>query len=264
MAVNASVEQEFCCEQHGAWKGRLLPHPFQKGETLAPMCPDCIAIAERNRQEEEQLQKGRERQSLIEKKIGQAGIERRFLGKTFSNFLAVNEDQAKALKVAKRYATTLDDRIDQGDCLVFCGRPGTGKSHLASSIIQLAINEGKTAAYLSVYDLILTARSTYGNRNGPTLKEELQALIDVDLLALDEVGVKSGSEDGWLIASLIDARYRKKKPSIVISNLSPDALEEYLGERIMDRLRDGKGVVVAFCWESHRRQKQPSTNKVAA
>lgn len=126
------------------------------------------------------------------------------------------------------------------------------KSHLTAAIIQGAIEAGKTAAYLSTYDLVLIARSTYGNRGGPSLKEELAALTEVDLLALDEVGARTGNEDGWLLAALIDARYRRQKPTIVVSNLAPQALTEYLGVRVMDRLCEGKGVIVPFAWESHR------------
>ncbi|MBF0099052.1 MAG: ATP-binding protein, partial [Magnetococcales bacterium] len=44
---------------------------------------------------------------------------------------------------------------------MFCGGPGTGKTHLAAAMIQAAITVGRTAAYLSVYDLVLLARSTY-------------------------------------------------------------------------------------------------------
>lgn len=252
--MNKFDEQEFHCEQHGSWMARPLRHPFKLGETIAPICPVCCAISDRNREEEEKLELGKRKQLLTEQQIGQAGIEKRFLGKDFANFQADTREQAKALEIARRYLSSLDDRIASGDSMVFCGGPGTGKSHLTAAIIQGAIRAGKTAAYLSVYDLILAARSTYGNR-GVTLREELKALTDVDLLALDEVGAKSGSEDGWLLSALIDARYRRQKPSIVVTNLAPNALEEYLGMRIMDRLCEGKGVVVAFSWESHRRVK---------
>ncbi|KAA6208087.1 ATP-binding protein, partial [Avibacterium paragallinarum] len=42
------------------------------------------------------------------------------------------------------------------------------------------------------------------------------------------------------------------KPTILISNLSEDELSRYVGERIIDRMREGKGAVINFDWESYR------------
>ncbi|MBF0164450.1 MAG: ATP-binding protein [Magnetococcales bacterium] len=215
------------------------------------------------RVEEERQTRGRERQAWLERQIDQAGIERRFQGKTLENYLAESDGQAKALKVARRYLDSLAQRIFGGDCLVFCGGPGTGKSHLIAGIISGAIQAGRTAAYLSVYDLILMARSTYG-RGDSTLKELLGPLFEVDLLALDEVGAKVGSEDGMLIATIIDSRYARQKPTLVATNLAPSALEEYIGARLFDRLLEGKGVVVPFDWPSHRRRRALSPAREGA
>jgi DNA replication protein DnaC len=42
------------------------------------------------------------------------------------------------------------------------------------------------------------------------------------------------------------------KPTIVISNLAKDGLQDYLGERAFDRLRENGGKLVVFDWESYR------------
>ena len=43
------------------------------------------------------------------------------------------------------------------------------------------------------------------------------------------------------------------KPTILLSNLNIEGLGEYLGERVMDRLREGGGKMIAFDWDSYRR-----------
>jgi DNA replication protein DnaC len=43
------------------------------------------------------------------------------------------------------------------------------------------------------------------------------------------------------------------RPTILIGNLTAAEMEEYLGERIMERLMDLGSIMVAFTWSSHRR-----------
>ncbi|MBF0214199.1 MAG: ATP-binding protein [Magnetococcales bacterium] len=256
------VEEVPClCPTHGTYIFKRLPGQF--GGYLRPVCPECADKNRTDAQTDAERERTRTMQAWVEQRIGQAGVERRFQGKSLENYTATIPEQALALEVARRYLASIDDRIREGDCLVFCGAPGTGKSHLAASIVQGAIQDQQTAAYLSVYDLILIARSTYGNQR-VSLKDELAALAKVDLLAIDEVGAQAGSEDGWLLSAVIDARYRRQKPTIVISNLAPKALEEYLGTRVMDRLCEGKGVVVPFTWGSHRRGNRLSRQQERA
>lgn len=261
MSREPMVEERHC-DRHGPWMAVILPNPFVPGKMLTPICPECEKNDARNREEEARQSGLQSRQAWFEKAIGRAGIEARFQGKGFADFQAGTKDQAKALAVARRYLETLADRLAGGDSLVFCGGPGTGKSHLTAAIIVGAIRAGRTAAYLSVYDLILAARATYAN-SGVTLQKVLDALIEVDLLAIDEVGAKVGNEDIWLLSALIDGRYRRQRPTIIVTNLTPEQLEGYLGVRIMDRLREGKGVVLAFTWESHRRKTTITKDEAA-
>ena len=42
-------------------------------------------------------------------------------------------------------------------------------------------------------------------------------------------------------------------PTVLISNLGIDAIKDAVGERIIDRLREDGGDLVAFDWDSHRK-----------
>ena len=50
----------------------------------------------------------------------------------------------------------------------------------------------------------------------------------------------------------MNGRYEQMRPTIVLSNLVRDELSAYLGARVLDRLTEGGGVVVAFDWDSYR------------
>ena len=68
------------------------------------------------------------------------------------------------------------------------------------------------------------------------------SFIRPDLLILDEVGVQFGSEtEKMILFEIINGRYEQLKPTIVINSNLRRALTDYLGERVVDRLREGGG-----------------------
>jgi DNA replication protein DnaC len=78
-------------------------------------------------------------------------------------------------------------------------------------------------------------------------------MTDMDLLILDEIGVQFGSEtERNLLFDVLNERYEDCKPTLLLSNLPKQDVAKYLGERVMDRLREDGGRVVVFDWESHR------------
>ncbi|PWG68497.1 ATP-binding protein, partial [Enterobacter mori] len=52
--------------------------------------------------------------------------------------------------------------------------------------------------------------------------------------------------------AIINGRYEQMRPTVVISNLDAEQLPVAMGERCVDRLREGNLIVVPFDWESHR------------
>ncbi|VFR32492.1 DNA replication protein DnaC [plant metagenome] len=97
-------------------------------------------------------------------------------------------------------------------------------------------------------------KDTYRRDSKENEADAIARLVEPDLLVLDEVGVQFGSEtEKMYLFEIINGRYEALKPTIVISNLAKDALTEYLGERVVDRLREGGGRMVIFDWPSYRR-----------
>ncbi|NHX33749.1 ATP-binding protein, partial [Escherichia coli] len=77
-----------------------------------------------------------------------------------------------------------------------------------------------------------------------------------DLLIIDEVGVQFGSEAEKLILfEIINTRYERMKPTILISNQTREELGAFIGERVIDRMSDGGGCTLAFTWDSYRSRK---------
>jgi DNA replication protein DnaC len=74
------------------------------------------------------------------------------------------------------------------------------------------------------------------------------------VLAIDEIGLSSQREvDRMLLYQVINARYENALPTIAISNLEFQEFSNYCGPRVMDRLKEGHGKILAFDWPSFRK-----------
>jgi DNA replication protein DnaC len=73
------------------------------------------------------------------------------------------------------------------------------------------------------------------------------------LLIIDEIGVQFGSPfETNLMFDILNERYEKLRPTLLLSNLTAPEIKAFLGERIYDRLREDGGQFVPFDWQSHR------------
>jgi hypothetical protein len=89
--------------------------------------------------------------------------------------------------------------------------------------------------------------------NPPFGREAVKWFVEPDLLVLDEIGVQYGTEtEQKILFRIIDLRYEEMKPTILISNLAIPAFTEFVGERVVDRMRENGGMLFAFDWESYR------------
>ena len=187
----------------------------------------------------------------IQQGINRSGIAARFAGAAMDNYQTPTAGQAKALQDCRSYLESVI-RGDSGS-LVLLGKVGAGKTHLACSIaIELMRRTGKQVYYRTVRDVIREVRATW-HRDAPETEVAVIAkLTQSALMVLDEVGVMAGTDNEMLILfDVLDGRYREGLPTVVSSNLNRQGLQDALGERMYDRLRDG-GKVLVFDWASHR------------
>ena len=238
------------CHKHGEYEAKIIE---LFGEERASQCPACLV--ERERLEEEVKTRELEiwRKEKIEIFLKQSRVPKRFNGKTLEGFKPGDAKQRKILKVIEKYLEKLID----GACgsLIMCGRPGTGKTHLACAVIEQFIKAtGKPAGYKTIYEMIQMVKDTYRKDSEETETEAIGRNIGVPFLVIDEVGVQFGTETEKLILyQVINGRYEEKLPTVLISNLTQEELISFIGERAFDRLKEDGGAVLAFDWGSYRR-----------
>ncbi|MNL16222.1 DNA replication protein DnaC [compost metagenome] len=220
-------------------------------------CPTCEQAAEATRAAEEaaKLQTGARSKKArqIMKLLEGSEIPRRFRGRTFENYRTECDAQVNALTKAKAFADNFPKAMELGASFVFCGKPGTGKTHLACAVGNHVMNTfGHSVAFITVFEVIQRVKATY-NGGDKSETEVMRSFAQVDLLILDEVGVQFGTEfEKVIITDIINRRYADMRPTIIMSNLNSDELSEYLGARVVDRMYEGGGGVLAFDWESYR------------
>ena len=139
---------------------------------------------------------------------------------------------------------------------MFVGLPGTGKTHLAAGIgLRLMKRDNRRVLFTTVMRAVRSIKETWTRGSELTESEAIEKLVAPDLLILDEVGVQFGSEtEKLMLFDVLNERYERRRPTLLISNLDLDGVRAYLGERIFDRLREDGGEAVAFDWASHRGQ----------
>lgn len=237
------------CEDHGQFP-QTVNVIF--GKVFKTGCHECMRIA---KEEEAERVKVHERYELSVK-LGSALIPKRFTSKTLNGYNAESPEQKEALRICRKYVAKFPEISESGRCLLMLGKPGTGKTHLGVAIAnELMRKTAATAVYRTVGSILHDIRSTYGGSTERTEGMILAGLIAPSLLILDEIGVSKETPSDFELTTLfaiINGRYEQMRPTVIISNLDGKSLPSAMGERCVDRLREGGVIVIPFEWESQR------------
>ena len=122
------------------------------------------------------------------------------------------------------------------DCrsLLFMGGAGLGKTHLSLAIVSEILEKGFGAVYGSAQSLFSAAEKEHFLFNSDG--EQEQALLDCDLLVIDDLGTEFlSSYTTSLFYNIINTRLLNKKPTIISTNLDFEQLEGRYTGRITSR-----------------------------
>ncbi|MEW6563809.1 MAG: ATP-binding protein [Pseudomonadota bacterium] len=248
------------CAAHGDYIAHALPLPYFK-QAVWSGCPACAEARRLHAEHTQRIAEERARQARLEASLNRAGIPKRFRERNLENFAVEHAGQQRVLDFARQYVADFEAQRRRGATVVFSGRPGTGKSHLAIAIAQAVMQHGATAFYVTAREMMLMLRASWGGARAPSELEVLRMLTDVGLLVVDEIGVQFNTDtERTQFFSVIDGRYREQMPSLLLTNLDRDGLSAFLGERSFDRLREA-GCWLAFDWEGWRARPHPPARK---
>lgn len=159
------------------------------------------------------------RQRLLKSKLMQ--------GKTLDNY-----DFSFQPKLDKKLIQELNACrfMDENKNIIFLGKPGVGKTHLANAIALQALHLGYKVLFShanSLMDKILSARA-----DGSHLRL-INQVIDVDLLVIDELGfrmIPQQALDDFF--EIIRSRY-EVRPTIFTSNRTFEDWQQIFGDKVL-------------------------------
>lgn len=242
-------ERTSVCSEHGDFvsTGVLL---MGRREIWTPCldCEEARVAAKRQAEAQEHAERAR---IHLEAMLGQAAIPRRFQDRSLDNFVAETPEQQRALSIAREFAENFAQHAERGEGIVMSGMPGTGKSHLATAILQ-SVMPSSVGLYITCASLIRAVRATWSRDSERTEVDVLRELGTVALLVIDEVGVSGGTDNEQaLIFDVLDRRYRDMRPTILLTNLDKSGFKTFVGDRVFDRLTE-TARWVTFEWGSYR------------
>lgn len=235
------------CDAHGEYDSRnVIGNVWTK-------CPVCEAERAEKKRLEDDERAAAEKARAWQRRLGEAGIPERFHSRTLASYVAINAGQKSALAFATEYAEGFAVEQKSGRSAIFCGKPGTGKTHLAVGIGLHAMTLGKLVLFTTVQRAVRRIKDSWRKDSGESETDVIDMLVEPDLLILDEIGVQFGSDfEKNLMFDILNERYEKNRPSLLLSNLTAQEVKAFLGERVYDRLREDGGKCIPFDWNSHR------------
>ena len=253
-APEATIDK--VCGTHGAFKARVLPGSEILGRIVTSHCPTCSQIARDKHAAAEVAEAERERRNKVASLNFRAGIPARFQSRTIDGYRVESDGQKRVANMARRFVESWPEQRQKGTSLIFTGGPGTGKTHIACAIgTALMGSHLASVCFGTATEMLRSIKDTYRRDSERTEQEAINSILAFDLVIIDEIGVQLGTDhEKMLLFEVLNGRSQGCLPTILLSNLNAADLEEYLGQRVMDRYREC-GAVVAFDWQSHRGAK---------
>ena len=190
-------------------------HVFGKDRKVRIIC-SCTQ-AEKDLQNK--IQEARELKLKIARARAVAFSDTKMLTWTFEN---ADNGQPKAMQAARAFSKHYEDFRAAGKGLLLFGDVGTGKTFTAACIANEIINKGHSVLMTSFGRILRGVQDRYDGRG-----EYLAYINSFDLLIIDDLDAERSTEfSSEIIYSVIDARYRSKRPLIVTTNLTWDELAD--------------------------------------
>src|ERR1041385_9032304 len=178
----------------------------------------------------------------------------KFLDRTLQTYVPKKQGQQRALLRAQRFVDEFVPGALGQRALLFCGPPGTGKTHLLAAMLRALASPKSVRGRYEEFSLLLSDIRG-GFSRGISSREWLEPLRQVDVLAIDEIGKggKNREFEQGVLDEVISVRYNAGRPTLLATNYprpgttgwefksdgqAAENLEQRVGPRIFSRLHE--------------------------
>lgn len=246
------------CEKHGTVEinQRVIRQTCDRLEWWPTDCPICDKERRADRDKKEAARKKKEAAALEDRRrdsrIRASGVPRRFMLAGFDTDWEFESSRGRIITCCKMYVDEFEDVLKDGRCLIMTGGVGTGKTHLACAIANKVVQD-HSVFYTTAIKLSRMVKDTYSRDSKETESEVISRLVHKELLIIDEVGMQFGSDaEKMILFEVINGRYENMRPTILSANMTLPELKNFVGDRVIDRMRENGGKVLVFDWGSRR------------
>lgn len=117
--------------------------------------------------------------------------------------------------------------------VIFAGNSGTGKSHLAKSLLLIGCQKNYRCRYVTASAML---RELLAGMADNSLEQKLKLFLTPEILLIDEVGFdrleQHDAKNACLFHKVIDGRYCKGS-TIITTNIDFKELGDYLGDPVI-------------------------------
>lgn len=197
-------------------------------EFIANITPENdVEVLERERKLQEKKRLAHYKQTVPE----------RFYKESLYTYKVDDREKHNALAKASLFMKAV--KYGNFQTLIFLGNVGTGKTHLACGIIRECGGLYRLAS--SIVEEIRRAKSFTATETEANL---LYKYGQANLLIIDEIGrSNSALDEQYIIYQIINERYNRRKPTVLISNQTKKEFLEYVGVATADRLSESAEVI---------------------
>ena len=151
--------------------------------------------------------------------------------------------------------------VDKSRNIIFLGKSGTGKTHLATGLGMEACKQGIRTRFVTGCGL---ANELIEARDEKTLARAVRRYAGYGLLIIDELGYVPFSKEGAQLIFQILAERHERKPVMITTNMGFGDWTQIFGDpsmtaALLDRITH-KAHVISCTWESYRLKETLKNN----
>lgn len=184
------------------------------------------------------------RKRPVEERLKNTAIPKKYVASTLDNYDEENGSQ-DVIIYARHWLSNLEDNLNNGTGLYMFGGTGSGKTHVATSILKRAVATHEVCGYFITTEQYL--ETSYSALDDDRYDDEspdadtIHYIDNVyDILVLDGLGTERRQSEfaKKSLTSMLSKRYENQLPTIITTDIPLNKLSSIYGNRLSSIVTD--------------------------